>query len=90
MAANVVIIRDEQEWEVINRVLVELNEGGIIVPPEECKRLDENIPGWEDEVETFIDYDFGGDADVFVDIARNGNFASDAITEDLGRTTNNQ
>ena len=34
MAANVVVIRDEKEWEIISRVLGELQQGGIIIPPE--------------------------------------------------------
>ena len=83
MAAYVVVVRDENEWEIISRVLGELRQGGIIIPPEKVEHLDENFPGWEDHLDTFIDYDFGGEPDIAIDIARAGNHACSVIDDQL-------
>lgn len=80
MPATVVVIRDAQEWEVISKLLSRLRDGGIIVPPEHAKYLDEQFPGWEEHVEQPIDYDFGGgEADIFVDVVGRDNCAASAL-----------
>lgn len=84
MSANVVVIRDAQEWEVISKLLSKLRDGGIIVPPEHAEYLDEQFPGWEDHLEEPIDYDFGGNApDISVDIALDNTFAASELDEHL-------
>jgi hypothetical protein len=83
MAATIVVIRDEKKWEVVEELLGDLEEGGIIVPPEEVERLDENFPGWEDHLEKYMEYDFGGDPNVLVDVARNDNFAAMTLDDFL-------
>lgn len=83
MAANIVVLRDEREWLIVSRVLSELEQGGIIVSPDTIERLDENFPGWEDEIDQPIEYDFGGEPDIAIDIARNGNHADQALDDYL-------
>lgn len=84
MAATIVVIRDEKQWEVVQDLLGQLEQGGIIVPPETVERLDENCPGWEDMIDDkYIDYDFGGEADVLVDIARDQNHAAATLDDYL-------
>lgn len=84
MSATVVVIRDEKQWEVIQDLLEQLEQGGILVPPDTVERLDENCPGWEDMLDDkYIDYDFGGEYDVVFDIARNGNYADKALDDIL-------
>lgn len=83
MAAKIVVIRDEKTWNTVNDVLGDLDEGGIIIPPEECARLDENMPDWEEHLGGLIDYDFGGEPDILIDVARDGNFASTTIDDIL-------
>ena len=83
MAANVVVIRDEQKWEIIRELLADLCQGGIIIPPEQAERLDENFPGWEDHLDTYIEYDFGGEPEVTIDVAYEGSYAQRTIDSQL-------
>lgn len=86
MGATVVVIRSNEEWEIINRVLVELKEGGIIVPPIEAARFDQKYAeDWEYELpgDLQFDYDFGGEADIWIDVLREGNHADEAVTYEL-------
>lgn len=84
MAAKIVIIRDEKEWEIVGRVLDALGDGGIIIPPEKCEHLDENMPDWEDHLGTELEcYDFDGGSDKRADIAYGGSDAYNAIDDFL-------
>lgn len=85
MAAYVVLVRDEKKWEVISKLLCEVGEGGILVPPDTARKLDEDFPDWENKIDRLMDYDYGGgDYDVVIDIALNGNFADIAVRKRLG------
>jgi len=65
--AAVVVVPTKEEWEVVNAVLARCAEGGIIVSPNAAKEIEKKfkikIPDGE-----VIDYDFGGSADVLLDI----------------------
>jgi hypothetical protein len=76
MAAYVVYPTREQ-WQVLGEIIDALGEGGIIVPPDTAEQMrargvtQEQLDGT-----TYLDdYDYGGDADLFVDVARPDNFA---------------
>lgn len=83
MAATVVVIRDEKQWEIVLDVLGQLEQGGIIVHPDKVEQLDENFPGWEDHLDKYIEYDFGGEAELMVDVARLDNFAGNTLDDIL-------
>lgn len=83
MAANVVVLTDA-EWTVVSDVLARLGEGGILVPPDGAKKFKEkhgkDVPDGE-----LIEYDFGGDSDVWVDVMHEPDgLAADAIVADMG------
>lgn len=79
MAATVVAIRDKEEWNRVIDLLGRLEQGGIIVSPEACEILDSEHPGWEDGLDKYIDYDFGGEPEVMIDVARPDNFAMESL-----------
>lgn len=82
MAATVVVIRDLAEWEVILNFLGKLEEGGIVVPPAEASQYDASYgAGWETNLDKYVDYDFGGQAEVLVDVARGDNFAGSTLKD---------
>lgn len=83
MAANIVVIRDEEQWALIGRLLDRLGEGGIIVPPEKCEHLDENCPGWEDMLYDTIEYNFSSDHDIYVSVAKDENPAESTLDDFL-------
>ena len=84
MAANVIYPTPEQ-WAVLSEIFEALGEGGVIVPPETAARLIEGGAAKEDlEGLTFLDpYDYGGDPDLWLDIARPDSFAHRELKEAL-------
>lgn len=70
MAANVVVIRDPAAWAILDFVFSELDRGGIVIGPDQAKELDEKFgENWEENTRMFLDdYDFGGEADLWVDL----------------------
>lgn len=76
----------EREWETLERFLN--NEGCIIIPPKYARKLSSargsNIT---DQSETFdntlIDYDFGGEPDVWVDVAYSGTLSYETVEEHM-------
>jgi len=85
MAANI-YVPTPADWGVIQEMLSVLEEGGIIVPPDKAVEYQSRHGDWEDKLDIPIDYDYGGEADLFVDVARDGNMADTAIREQLGET----
>lgn len=79
----------EEEWEVLRRFLN--NEGCIIIPPPEAIYLS-NVLGstWTDFTERhrdrLMEYDFAGDADVWVDIASKDSYALNCVENFLAET----
>ena len=66
MAAYVVKLTEE-EWAVLSSITARLEDGGIVVPPDVAKKFEEET-GKEIPDGALIDYDFGGDPDVWLDI----------------------
>jgi hypothetical protein len=67
MAAYLVCVT-ESEWDVLKGVLSRCEEGAILVPPgvQEALRQKLNLDELPDG--DLIDYDFGGEADVYLDV----------------------
>jgi len=65
--AAIVVVPTKEEWEVVNAVLARCAEGGILVSPDAAEKIKKKfkieIPDGE-----CIDYDFGGSADVLLDV----------------------
>ncbi|MFL6284502.1 MAG: hypothetical protein ACJ74Q_15260 [Pyrinomonadaceae bacterium] len=80
MAANIIYPTAEQ-WALLGDILDELGEGGIIVPPDTAAHmLSRGVPGERVTETTYLnDYDFGGDADIFLDVARPDNYAYEQL-----------
>ncbi len=76
MAANVIYPTPEQ-WALLGDILDGLGEGGIVVPPETAELMKARGVTQEqlDATTHLSDYDYGGDADVFVDVARPDSYA---------------
>ena len=71
MAAYVVLIEDEEEWETIQLLLSRIEGGAILVPPQTCKalrKIHDNLVVDEFDGE-LINYDFGGEPDILLDVA---------------------
>ncbi len=84
--AAFVIIPTEAQWAVLEEILNQVGEGAIIVPPEVVASLKQQ--GLDLSPLDLIDYDFGGEADIFIDVMRDENhFAIEAIKEHLSRKT---
>jgi hypothetical protein len=88
MAANVVTIRDEQEWKIIGDFLSELEEGGIVVPPHVAKALDQKLgTDWEHRIDCkYMEYDYGGDPDILIDLLHDielGQMGAEAIIQNF-------
>ena len=81
MAATVVAIRDKEEWDRVIDFLGRLEQGGIVVSPEVCEILDNEHPGWEDGLDKYIDYDFGGEPQIMIDVAYLDNFAMESLKD---------
>lgn len=83
MSATLVVVRDEERWKVIHDFLVELEEGGIVVSPDDAKRLDEKFGdvNWAEKLPSYIEFDFGGMPDVCLDVLRECNLAETAVIE---------
>lgn len=76
----------EKEWEVLVRFLN--NEGCIIVPPDVAMEISSargsNITDQREEwVNKLIEYDFGGEPDVWVDIAYKNTLGYEAVVEEV-------
>lgn len=80
MAANVIYPTPEQ-WALLGEIFGALGEGGIIVPPDAAERMKASGVTQEqlDETTYLGDYNYGGDADVFVDIAEPGSYAYEEL-----------
>ena len=70
MAANIVVIRDPKAWSIVDAVFSELDRGGIVIGPDQAQELDETFgQTWEEDTRLYLaDYDFGGEADLWVDL----------------------
>ena len=82
MAATVIVIRDKEEYSRIVDLLGQLEEGGIIVSPSGCESLDVSNTGWEQVLSdegNYIDYDYGGQCEVMIDVARGSDYATDEL-----------
>ncbi len=76
----------EKEWEVLSRFLD--NEGCIIISPSAAIQLSNEFgSNWTDFAQQYedrlIDYDFGGEPDILVDIAYEGTFAYGSVESEL-------
>lgn len=68
MAANMIYVTDEQ-WKVLSPILDELQEGGIIVPPDYVRKAEEVTGTSVADAELYHDgYDYGGQAGILVDV----------------------
>jgi len=86
MAANLVMVT-EAEAAVVRAVLGRLGEGGILIFPEQAKKFTEDtgLELGEDDDCDCIPYDFGGEADVWVDILdTHTDYQGQAIKAHLG------
>lgn len=83
MAANIVVIRDQEKWDSILEVLDGLGEGGIIITPEVAKSLDKGFFDWEDKLQHLVEYDFAGDPEIFIDVAVEGSYAESFLVRCL-------
>lgn len=81
MAAYVVKLTKE-EWDVLASITARLNDGGIVVPPDVAEKFEKET-GEEIPDGAMIDYDFGGDPDVWLDIMEDDNYAAGAIRSHL-------
>ena len=88
MAAYVIKPTAEQ-WSVIKDFLDACGEGAIIIPPAVDGEIKEQ--GLHIEDGALINYDFGGESDIWIDVlsssAANSSCALDAIKEHLGIKT---
>ena len=84
MAAHVIYPTPEQ-WAQLAEIFDALEEGGIIVPPDTAEHMRARGVTQEqlDGTTYLADYDYGGDADLFIDIARPGNYAYEELTSAL-------
>lgn len=80
MAATIVC-PSEEAWEHIRSFLADLQDGGIVIPPGIGDKIEEQR-GFrpEDIEEEFIEYDFGSDADIWIDVVNSpDHYAVDAL-----------
>ena len=70
MAATIKILNEEQH-KIIREILSSNGEGVILVNPEIAEELAERVNLTTEELDGVVldDYDFGGDADIWVDRA---------------------
>lgn len=76
----------EKEWEVLVKFLA--NDGCIIVPPDVAMEISSargsNITDQQEKWHgARIEYDFGGEADIWVDIAYKDTLSYEAVVEEL-------
>lgn len=64
--AAYIVRPSEQEWKVVSKILSECGEGAIIIPPSMQQWLKEQ--GITARAGSLVDYDFGGEADISVDV----------------------
>ena len=84
--AAILKVPNEEEWAVLVKYLD--NEGCIIFPPRDAealaKALNMEIMDVPREIEgKLIEYDFGGQPDVYLDIAYQGTFAYESAYDEL-------
>ncbi len=88
MAAYIIKPTAEQ-WSVLKDFLDACGEGAIIIPPAVVGELGEQGVHIEDGA--LIDYDFGGESDIWIDVVSSSvpqsSCALDAIKEHLGINT---
>jgi len=86
MAAYIVRV-SEADWPVVRHYLNELQQGGIIVPPEVAVELERQTGEDFPDGELIEDYDFYGEADIWVDVALTADgFPGEAIVEHVRDT----
>ena len=64
--AAYIVRPSEKEWKVVGKILAECGEGAIIIPPAMQQWLKEQ--GVKADAGSLVDYDFGGEADISVDV----------------------
>lgn len=81
MAARVVI-PEVSDWDIISSFLDDCCEGAVVIPPAVAITLREQgaeLP----EAGSLIEYDFGGEADVWLDVVTSpDHYAIRAVTAD--------
>ena len=90
-----VVCPTEEQWQVLLEILGEINEGGILVSPKSRELIREKRGFDPADIEDQpIDYDFGGDADIYLDIVyptnSNSHMAVHAMEEHVADTTEDQ
>lgn len=68
MAAYVRVLTEE-EWKVLESVLDDIGDGGILVPPDAAKEFTK-ATGFVIEGGEHLEYDFGGYTDYYIDVLR--------------------
>lgn len=83
MAAYAVPV-SKADWPIVSKYLSALQEGGILISPNMVRELEKQA-GKPFDGEVFLDdYEFGGEADLWVDIVRaESHMAFDAVLETL-------
>ena len=88
MSAILVVPTDE-EWEVLSGFLSKVEQEGIIIAPAAQQELANRFETSRDEIasldKTLVEYDFGGEADVWLDtMFEIGHTATHAVLTKLG------
>jgi len=69
MAAVIVCIEDPEQWKIIQKFLSDCEEGAIVFSPEMVRVFRETHGvSPEDCEDGYVEYDFGGQADVWLDV----------------------
>jgi hypothetical protein len=79
MAENVIYLT-EKEWKALAPILQRCTAAAILIPPQVRKHLEERAG--DKDLPTWIDYDWGGDPDVWLDVVwseKSGHVAIDLI-----------
>lgn len=88
MAAKLCVITDPKQWEVISTLLCEIEEGAIIIGPHAAAAFKEKYDKDPEDCPTkFLKYDFGGQADAWIDWTDNEELSDPCLSpvrEDLG------
>lgn len=87
--AAYIIIPNEAEWPIIRNFLERLEGGAIVIPADVALELSDKFGVMPQDIfnlnGTFVDYDFGGEADIFVDVMWIADhYAMNTIREELG------
>lgn len=86
MAATVVLIEDEVNWDIIREVLYYLEQGGIVMGPKAIEKFKERYQlDPTDLDDKYLEYDFGGEPDIVVDhVIQPDHMAAKAIASAMG------